>query len=177
MDSSPVSPSSINSEEEGSFEDYSIPNSPMEVQYQEEISELKRKLEAAQRQIQKLQSKVGKQGDNTKSNRSSSKVCSMRHFLSFFTHEQVDIAVTKPLLDRRRAPIVPRSTQHVRCISLPTCRHLYCYTDGYQHSYGSKDVKAIANHVGTRNATQVRTHAQKYFLRLVRVSTSFSFFR
>lgn len=33
--------------------------------------------------------------------------------------------------------------------------------------FGSKDVKAVANYVGTRNATQVRTHSQKYFLRLV----------
>lgn len=34
--------------------------------------------------------------------------------------------------------------------------------------YGHKDVKAISLHVSTRNATQVRTHAQKYFLRLER---------
>ena len=34
--------------------------------------------------------------------------------------------------------------------------------------YGSKDVRAIASHVQTRNATQVRTHAQKYYLRLAR---------
>lgn len=34
--------------------------------------------------------------------------------------------------------------------------------------YGPKDVKSISMHVGTRNATQVRTHAQKYFLRLER---------
>ncbi|KAA8493120.1 Myb-like protein I [Porphyridium purpureum] len=34
--------------------------------------------------------------------------------------------------------------------------------------YGSKDIKGIARHVGTRNATQVRTHAQKYYLRLSR---------
>jgi len=34
--------------------------------------------------------------------------------------------------------------------------------------YGSKDVKAIAQYVGTRNPTQVRTHAQKYYLRLER---------
>lgn len=34
--------------------------------------------------------------------------------------------------------------------------------------YGHKDVKAISMHVSTRNATQVRTHAQKYFLRLER---------
>lgn len=34
--------------------------------------------------------------------------------------------------------------------------------------YGAKDVKAIANHVGTRSTTQVRTHSQKYFLRLER---------
>lgn len=33
--------------------------------------------------------------------------------------------------------------------------------------YGHKDVKSISMHVSTRNATQVRTHAQKYFLRLV----------
>ena len=36
--------------------------------------------------------------------------------------------------------------------------------------YGHKDVKAIAGHVGSRNATQVRTHAQKYFMRLARSS-------
>lgn len=34
--------------------------------------------------------------------------------------------------------------------------------------FGHKDVKAISMHVSTRNATQVRTHAQKYFLRLER---------
>mmetsp|Transcript_1213 Transcript_1213/g.3749 ORF Transcript_1213/g.3749 Transcript_1213/m.3749 type:complete len:398 (-) Transcript_1213:404-1597(-) len=32
--------------------------------------------------------------------------------------------------------------------------------------YGQRDVRAIANHVGTRNPTQVRTHAQKYFLKV-----------
>jgi len=37
--------------------------------------------------------------------------------------------------------------------------------------YGSKDVKSISLHVGTRNATQVRTHAQKYFLRLEKEKT------
>ncbi|CAN8076305.1 unnamed protein product [Agarophyton chilense] len=34
--------------------------------------------------------------------------------------------------------------------------------------FGQKDIKAIARHVGTRNATQVRTHAQKYYLRIER---------
>lgn len=34
--------------------------------------------------------------------------------------------------------------------------------------YGPKDVRNIASYVGTRNATQVRTHAQKYFLRVQR---------
>ena len=34
--------------------------------------------------------------------------------------------------------------------------------------FGPKDVKSISNYVSTRNATQVRTHAQKYFLRLER---------
>eukprot|EP00283_Hemiselmis_rufescens_P016094 CAMPEP_0173437206 /NCGR_PEP_ID=MMETSP1357-20121228/17901_1 /TAXON_ID=77926 /ORGANISM="Hemiselmis rufescens, Strain PCC563" /LENGTH=380 /DNA_ID=CAMNT_0014402369 /DNA_START=277 /DNA_END=1416 /DNA_ORIENTATION=+ len=34
--------------------------------------------------------------------------------------------------------------------------------------YGPKDVRKIANFVGTRNATQVRTHAQKYFLKISR---------
>jgi len=34
--------------------------------------------------------------------------------------------------------------------------------------YGPRDVKSIAALVGTRNATQVRTHAQKYFLRQAR---------
>lgn len=32
--------------------------------------------------------------------------------------------------------------------------------------FGTRDVKSIATFVGTRNATQVRTHAQKYFLRM-----------
>lgn len=36
------------------------------------------------------------------------------------------------------------------------------------NKFGHKDVKAISGHVSTRNATQVRTHAQKYFLRLER---------
>lgn len=34
--------------------------------------------------------------------------------------------------------------------------------------FGAKDVRAIASYVGSRNATQVRTHAQKYFLRVAR---------
>lgn len=34
--------------------------------------------------------------------------------------------------------------------------------------FGQKDIKSIARHVGTRSATQVRTHAQKYYLRLQR---------
>jgi hypothetical protein len=40
--------------------------------------------------------------------------------------------------------------------------------------YGHKDVKAIARFVGTRNATQVRTHAQKYFLKLEKHGKTFS---
>ncbi len=35
------------------------------------------------------------------------------------------------------------------------------------NSIEHKDVKAIAQFVGTRNSTQVRTHAQKYFMKLV----------
>lgn len=34
--------------------------------------------------------------------------------------------------------------------------------------FGKKDVKAIAQYVGTRNATQVRTHAQKFYAKLDR---------
>jgi len=34
--------------------------------------------------------------------------------------------------------------------------------------YGDKDVRSIAAYVGSRNATQVRTHGQKYYLRLER---------
>jgi SHAQKYF class myb-like DNA-binding protein len=34
--------------------------------------------------------------------------------------------------------------------------------------YGFRDVRSIAEHVATRTATQVRTHAQKYYLRLAR---------
>lgn len=35
--------------------------------------------------------------------------------------------------------------------------------------YGPKDVKAISEYVATRTATQVRTHSQKYFLRLAKM--------
>eukprot|EP01125_Pyxidicula_operculata_P020396 TRINITY_DN7524_c0_g1_i4.p1 TRINITY_DN7524_c0_g1~~TRINITY_DN7524_c0_g1_i4.p1 ORF type:complete len:665 (-),score=181.31 TRINITY_DN7524_c0_g1_i4:497-2491(-) len=35
--------------------------------------------------------------------------------------------------------------------------------------FGKKDVRAISNYVGTRTPTQVRTHAQKYFLKLKRM--------
>jgi len=31
--------------------------------------------------------------------------------------------------------------------------------------YGFKNVRLLAQHVGTRNATQVRTHTQKYLLK------------
>ena len=34
--------------------------------------------------------------------------------------------------------------------------------------YGHKDLRNISNFVGTRNMTQVRTHSQKYFMRLMR---------
>ena len=39
-------------------------------------------------------------------------------------------------------------------------------------TFGHKDVKSIASVVGTRSATQVRTHAQKYFMKLARSRTS-----
>lgn len=34
--------------------------------------------------------------------------------------------------------------------------------------YGPREIKSISRHVGTRSATQVRTHAQKYWLRVER---------
>lgn len=43
--------------------------------------------------------------------------------------------------------------------------------------FGHKDVKAIANYVGSRTRTQVRTHAQKYFQRLSRESKSCNMLR
>lgn len=36
------------------------------------------------------------------------------------------------------------------------------------NKYGHKDLRAISEFVGTRNMTQVRTHSQKYFMRLMR---------
>eukprot|EP00163_Fabomonas_tropica_P016378 TRINITY_DN293_c0_g1_i1.p1 TRINITY_DN293_c0_g1~~TRINITY_DN293_c0_g1_i1.p1 ORF type:complete len:505 (-),score=126.91 TRINITY_DN293_c0_g1_i1:519-2033(-) len=41
------------------------------------------------------------------------------------------------------------------------------FLDGLE-KFGAKDVKSISAYVGSRNATQVRTHAQKYYLRLMR---------
>ena len=43
------------------------------------------------------------------------------------------------------------------------------------HKFGHKDMKGIASFVGSRNATQVRTHAQKYFMRLARSNKQNSF--
>lgn len=34
--------------------------------------------------------------------------------------------------------------------------------------FGHKDLRAISAYVGTRNVTQVRTHTQKFFMRLLR---------
>lgn len=36
------------------------------------------------------------------------------------------------------------------------------------NKYGHKDLRSISSYVGTRNMTQVRTHSQKYFMRLMR---------
>lgn len=36
------------------------------------------------------------------------------------------------------------------------------------NQFGHKDLRAISGYVGTRNMTQVRTHSQKYFMRLMR---------
>ncbi len=47
---------------------------------------------------------------------------------------------------------------YIRLIQLAPCVSI---------SIEHKDVKAIAQFVGTRNSTQVRTHAQKYFMKLV----------
>lgn len=41
------------------------------------------------------------------------------------------------------------------------------FLDGLRQ-FGAKDIKGIARHVGSRSATQVRTHQQKYNLRLLR---------
>eukprot|EP00183_Erythrolobus_madagascarensis_P006568 CAMPEP_0185844420 /NCGR_PEP_ID=MMETSP1354-20130828/596_1 /TAXON_ID=708628 /ORGANISM="Erythrolobus madagascarensis, Strain CCMP3276" /LENGTH=336 /DNA_ID=CAMNT_0028544085 /DNA_START=257 /DNA_END=1267 /DNA_ORIENTATION=- len=38
--------------------------------------------------------------------------------------------------------------------------------------YGPRDVRAISKHVSSRSPTQVRTHAQKYFLRLAKEASS-----
>uniref|UniRef100_A0A7S2ZC08 HTH myb-type domain-containing protein n=1 Tax=Rhodosorus marinus TaxID=101924 RepID=A0A7S2ZC08_9RHOD len=37
--------------------------------------------------------------------------------------------------------------------------------------YGSRDVRSIADYVGTRNPTQVRTHAQKYFMKVAKADS------
>ncbi len=37
----------------------------------------------------------------------------------------------------------------------------------FEHSFGHKNLKAIAQFVGTRTSTQVRTHAQKHAMKLV----------
>lgn len=36
------------------------------------------------------------------------------------------------------------------------------------NKYGHKNLRSISSYVGTRNMTQVRTHSQKYFMRLMR---------
>ncbi len=95
---------------------------------------------------------------------------------------------TKPILDTRRAPTVFRRCRKVSITQSQTVTsdkpfspssmwyiQLSPFLSTPNHlsaplslRFGAKDVKAIAAHVGSRNPTQVRTHAQKYYLRMDR---------
>merc|ERR1711998_76465 len=67
-----------------------------------------------------------------------------------------------------------RSVKSMATGSKPKSQSRYWTAEEHQQflagleKFGTRDVKAIAQFVGTRNATQVRTHAQKYFLRMSR---------
>jgi len=66
----------------------------------------------------------------------------------------------------------PKQMASVQSPKFLTTQNRYWSADEHQRflealeKYGQKNVKAISNYVGTRNATQVRTHSQKYFLKL-----------
>ena len=57
------------------------------------------------------------------------------------------------------------------CLAQPKVPSRYWTTEEHNafvkgmERFGANDFKAIAQYVGSRNATQVRIHAQKYFLR------------
>lgn len=62
---------------------------------------------------------------------------------------------------RRRTPPVPGTTRYW------TESEHKLFLEALK-TYGHRNLKAISAYVGTRNATQVRTHIQKYFMRLAR---------
>jgi SHAQKYF class myb-like DNA-binding protein len=64
-------------------------------------------------------------------------------------------------LERDRAPLDDEGSRQPRYW---TPEEHTLFVEAVQR-YGWKDVKAISQHVGTRNPTQVRTHAQKLLLR------------
>lgn len=75
-------------------------------------------------------------------------------------------------IDRLRARLV--DSEKDRKLDTPKVQSRYWTPSEHKRflealqKFGPKDVRAIANYVGSRNATQVRTHAQKYFLRVAR---------
>ncbi|KAI0565054.1 SANT domain containing protein [Gracilaria domingensis] len=83
-------------------------------------------------------------------------------------------ATHNPLVDSSHPSPPPAAAHHQHPDDAKKTSSRYWTAD--EHSrfleglrlFGQKDIKAIARHVGTRNATQVRTHAQKYYLRIER---------
>ena len=133
---------------------------PMEIQqYQRRIHQLEAQLREAHNRINSLQAELGKKNAQTK----PQKVETIFWNLSLFFLNCCFLLGSKSLLDRRRTFSILRSSIYVGSSTNSHFTNLLVF-----YRYGAKDVKSIANHVGTRNTTQVRTHSQKYFLRLVR---------
>lgn len=91
------------------------------------------------------------------------------------TQLEVELAAARREIEALRSKIAELEKDRTKAENIKT-QSRYWTPDEHKrfiealHKYGPKDVRAIANFVGSRNATQVRTHAQKYFLRIARES-------
>eukprot|EP00742_Colponemidia_sp_Colp-10_P004677 GILJ01004988.1.p1 GENE.GILJ01004988.1~~GILJ01004988.1.p1 ORF type:complete len:244 (-),score=24.69 GILJ01004988.1:139-768(-) len=116
-----------------------IPISSRNAELELELSLRGNLLVQQQRRIVQLEDELQKAWDEIKTLRSQ---------ISDFDNERKTVEHTKKPQSRYWSP-----EEHQR------------FLEGLE-KFGAKDVKAIANFVGSRSATQVRTHAQKYYLRM-----------
>jgi len=91
----------------------------------------------------------------------------LKHQLQFASHEMERLKYVLMEYEMARDSVGPPTNGAAGQSRYWTEEEHLRFLDAIEN-YGHKDVKAIASFVGTRNATQVRTHAQKYFIKLAR---------